>query len=295
MHHLSKPRVAVLSLAVAGALLGFGSAHAIPAIGLTSSGQLARFDTATPASATTVGITGLTAGDRLIGIDYRPSNGLLYGISLNSQIYTINEATGAASFVAALSTPFVNSTLSYGFDFNPVADAGTGASLRVISSSGNNYAVNVATGAVTVAQNIGAGFANVAYTPANAGATSLYFINSDTDSLHVATGAFNTPTITSVGLLGMDVLKVGGFDISAGSGAVTGYAALNSDDGTSLTTGLYIINLATGALTLQGTYNGTLTGLTVAAIPEPGTYLMMALGLVAVGVAKTRRLRASRD
>jgi hypothetical protein len=268
--------------------LGAASASAIPLVGLTSANQIARFDSASPGASTAVNVTGLAAGDRLVGIDYRPSNNQMYGISLSNQLYTINEFTGAASFVAALSSPIINNTLAYGIDFNPVADAAGAASLRLVSSSGNNYAINASTGAVTVAQNIASGFANVAYSAATAGATSLYYINSSTDSLHVATAAFNTPTINAVGPLGMDVLRVGGFDIGGGMG----FAALNSDDGPSLMTGIYAVNLSTGALTMQGSFNGTLSGLTVSAVPEPGTYAMLLAGLVAVGgIARRRRVR----
>ncbi|HLL18477.1 MAG TPA: DUF4394 domain-containing protein, partial [Rubrivivax sp.] len=130
--------------------LGAASASAIPLVGLTSANQIARFDSASPMSSTAVSVSGLAAGDRLIGIDSRPSNGQIYGISLSNQIYTVNEFTGAASFVAALSSPIINTTLSYGIDFNPVADASGAASLRLVSSSGNNYAINANTGAVTV-------------------------------------------------------------------------------------------------------------------------------------------------
>ncbi|HZF81284.1 MAG TPA: DUF4394 domain-containing protein [Rubrivivax sp.] len=270
--------------------LAFGAANAsaIPLVGLTSANQIARFDSASPAASTAVSITGLAAGDRLVGIDYRPSNNQMYGISLSNQLYTINEFTGAASFVAARSSPIINNTLAYGIDFNPVADAAGAASLRLVSSSGNNYAINASTGAVTLAQDIASGFANVAYSAASGGATSLYYINSSTDSLHVATTAFNAPTISFVGPLGRDVLRVGGFDIGGGMG----FAALNSDDGPSLMTGIYAVNLSTGALTMQGSYNGTLSGLTVSAVPEPGTYAMLLAGLAAVGgIARRRRVR----
>ncbi|MGS0759305.1 DUF4394 domain-containing protein, partial [Roseateles sp. GG27B] len=72
------------------------------------------------------------------------------------------------------------------------------------------------------------------------------------------TTAFNAPTITTIGPLGIDVLKANGFDI-AGNGQA--YAALNEDAGSSLTTGIYGINLTTGQASLLGTYNGTLSGL----------------------------------
>jgi hypothetical protein len=67
---------------------------------------------------------------------------------------------------------------------------------------------------------------------------------------------------------------------------------LNVDAGTSLTTGIYGINLGTGQASLIGTFNGTLSGLTVSAVPEPGSYALMLAGLAGV-VALVRRRRAA--
>lgn len=91
--------------------LAAATAQAVPLVGLTSSHQLARFDTANIAGATTVSITGLNAGDRFVG---------------NRQ-----------------------PTLGYGIDFNPVADFSGAASLRFVSSAGGHFAINASTGAVT--------------------------------------------------------------------------------------------------------------------------------------------------
>jgi hypothetical protein len=193
-----------------------------------------------------------------------------------------------------LATPVVQANLAYGLDFNPVADFNGAASLRLVSSAGGNYAVNASTGAVgNTASNIGGGFTGVAYTnsmplPAMAPpGTALYYINSSSDMLMMAPASFNSPVITAVGALGVDVLKANGFDIANGMG----YAALNVDDGSSLATGIYRIDLGTGAATLLGTYNGTLSGLTVSPVPEPQSLALMLAGIGVLGLVARRRTR----
>jgi hypothetical protein len=280
-------------LAAAAWLALAASAQAVPLIGLTSANELAMFDSMSPGMASRVAITGLASGERLVGIDLRPGNGLVYGISTASKLYTLNPTTGAASLVATLSSPVIDGTKGWGLDFNPVADFSGATSFRVVSSSGNNYAVNANTGVVgNLAGMIAPGFTHVAYSnsrpfpSAAPPSTTLYYINASTDTLSSAPGSFNSPTITTIGSLGVDVLRGGGFEI-LGNGMA--FAALNVDDG-SLGTGLYSIDLATGAASFIGTFNGTLTGLT-AAIPEPGTWAMLMLGLAGVAAVAQRRRR----
>lgn len=276
--------------------LGLASAaQAVPLVGLTSANEIALFDSASPGAATRLAITGLAAGDRLVGIDLRPGNNMVYGVSLSNALYTLDVNTGAASFVAALSAPVISASLGYGIDFNPVADFSGATSLRLVSSAGDNFAVNANTGVVGNAANkITGGYTAVAYansTPlpnAAPPSTQLYYIDSATDTLAMAPGAFNTPTITTIGPLGIDVLRANGFELLANGQA---FAALNVDAGTSLVTGLYSINLATGAASLIGEYNGTLSGLTLAPVPEPGSVAMMIAGLGLVGWLARRRTR----
>jgi hypothetical protein len=279
------------ALAVA-AVLACASAQAVTLIGLNSQSQLARIDTMNIAGAMNMDITGLMAGDRLVGIDTRPKDGKIYGVSTMNQIYTVDEMSGVATWVAALSVPVVQANLGYGIDFNPVADFGTAASLRLVSSAGDNFAVNAATGVVGNAANkIATGFTAVGYTnttlmpSATPASTALYYLDTSTDMLAMAPSAFNTPTITMVGSLSVDALRANGFEVLSNGMA---YAALNVDDA-SLTTGIYSINLGTGAATLIGNYNGTLSGLSVSAVPEPGTYVMMGLGLLGLAVLRRRR------
>lgn len=285
-------RLAAAAAATAVLALATGAASAQALVGLTSGNQLTRFDVSSPGAATTVAITGLAAGDRFVGIDLRPSNNTIYGITTSNQIYTLNEFTGAATFVAALSVPLIASNLGWGLDFNPVADFSGAASLRVVSTAGANLAVNVNTGVVAnTASNIGAGYSGAAYTNSSTSgapaSTALYYINSDTNTLNFAPTAFNTPTISTIGSLGVNVIGANGFEILAGGQA---FAALNVENSSSLATGIYGISLTTGAATLLGTYNGTLSGLTVSAVPEPGTYGLLAAGLgLVVLVARRRR------
>jgi Domain of unknown function (DUF4394) len=85
-------------------------------------------------------------GDRIIGIDVRPLDGLIYALSNNSRLYTINPANAAATLVSTVAPTggVGNSSL---VDFNPVVDA-----IRIIGDNDQNFAVvNSATGTLNTA------------------------------------------------------------------------------------------------------------------------------------------------
>ncbi len=285
------------SAAAAVAALVFGApAHAEPVLGLTTTNALFTFDSATPTNASTLStITGLQGvNERILSIDLRPTTGVLYGVSSDDKVYSLT-STGQATFVGGLGAALASDVI--GIDFNPAADLAGMASLRVVSSTGQNIAYNVATGMGTVATPIQPSFAAVAYSNNDlnaATATSLYYIDIATDTLRVATTAFNAPTINPVGSLGFNANGVAGFDIGA-SGAA--FAALtDADTGKS---GLYSINLATGSASFVGAFgiggntaiSPPLLGLTLitAPIPEPSTYALMLAGLLGIGWVARRR------
>ena len=93
-------------------------------------------------------ITGLADGERLIGVDFRPSNGLLYGVGRlgddpmsPGQLYTIDVSSGLATAVGARLVPLNGNT--FGVDFNPVPDL-----LRIVSDLGQNIRIRPLDGTV---------------------------------------------------------------------------------------------------------------------------------------------------
>ncbi len=87
--------------------VGLINVKAVPIFGVNNKNQLVRFDSATPSAITTIGIiTGLQPSESILEIDFRPANGLLYGLGSASRLYTINTTTGAATLVGSLTTPY---------------------------------------------------------------------------------------------------------------------------------------------------------------------------------------------
>ena len=146
---LPRPGSIAPTLLFLAASLAASAVQAETAVGLTNTNQLAVFNTAAPGSASAlVPITGLQRNETLLGIDYRPSTGVLYGLGSGSRLYTLQAATGVATFVASLSNadgtaPFTLAGGAYGVDFNPVPDLVMLPSLRVTSTSGENLRINV--------------------------------------------------------------------------------------------------------------------------------------------------------
>ncbi len=87
-------------------------------------------------------LSGLAAGDTLVGIDYRVARGVLYGLSRAGRVYTIAPESGQLTQVGP---PQVLPQLAgerFGFDFNPAVDR-----MRIVSDSGANLRMHPDTGA----------------------------------------------------------------------------------------------------------------------------------------------------
>jgi hypothetical protein len=104
---------------------------------------LRHFNAAAPGTILgTVAITGLQPGEVVLGIDFRPATGQLYGLGSTSRVYVINPVTGAASPVDGAFTPGLTGT-DFGFDFNPTVDR-----IRVVSDNEQNLRLNPDTGGI---------------------------------------------------------------------------------------------------------------------------------------------------
>jgi hypothetical protein len=176
-----------LALLGTAALLAANSAEAATLVGLTGDNKLVRIDSETRRAMPAVRITG--ANGMVVGIDQRPQDGRLYGITSTGQIVTLDPANGRATAVSQLNVPFQPAGHAI-FDFNPVANR-----VRVMGMDGQNLRVNVETGeaatdgtiknapGTTGAPRVTAG----AYTNSMTGATAtmLLTIDTSTNSLNV--------------------------------------------------------------------------------------------------------------
>lgn len=262
-------------------------------IALSSNGtSLLRFAANTPGATTSVAITGITLGESLVGIDFRPTTGQLYALGINpildnGTLYRIDPQLGTATaigtagsiaYVGVDGTTAVDlpdpATVGYGFDFNPTVDR-----IRVTTSSGLNLRMRPDTGApvdgnaspgVNPDGAINGAVTDVdgsAYTNSVAGmtgttVTTLYNLSSATSQLTIQSppnnGTQTSATKLRVGGADLVFTAVNGFDIPSDVRVTTSDMPVTSGFGfAALKVGgirqLYRINLVSGAAENLGT------------------------------------------
>jgi len=255
--------------AVRGQLRGHTAIGVTGTTGTTA--NIVLIDTERPEAATVLR-TFDTQGARVVGVDFRPGTTDAYLLLIVGTVPTSDVDPTPTALVmqlvkstisgetTAIGTPFqMRLATAFGFDFNPMVDR-----IRVISDAGENLRLNqnVAAGATPVVDrlpdtageqrdgDIPPGFAGAAYTNNVPAATStvLYDINYGNDSLAIQATP-NTPTITPVGALGVDLGPNFGFDIAPGA---AGTALVAGQLTGSTSSSLLAINLATGQATTVG-------------------------------------------
>jgi hypothetical protein len=237
---------------------------------LTTRNELLVFASSKPNQTTAViAITGLTPGESVVGIDFRPSDlgangvndvGKLYAVTSESRLYVVNPETGAATSPVSLSIALDGT--AFGVGFNPAADR-----LRIHSNTNQNLRINVETGATILdgALAYTAGDINAtndpdliatAYTNNDANpatGTDLFAIDARQDVLvtfgpATPTTGPNSGKLLTVGALGVDAGMLAGFDISNATGVAYAVIGTSASDKSTL----YTIDLASGTANKLG-------------------------------------------
>jgi sugar lactone lactonase YvrE len=242
-------------------------------VALTTSNKLLSFNSAMPGVITrSVQITGLL--DNLVGIDFRPATGQLFGVS-NSRLYSINRFTGAATVVTTFAT---RASVNFGIDFNPVPDA-----VRIVGDNTENLRVPLATLTLAIDTPVTFAAGDVTTNPpfivgsaydrnvSGAGAptqlTTLYNIDSRNGTAPArlvlqggidgaVAGGPNAGMLTTVGtgtFLNVTTTSEVGFDIS---GTTNSAFASMTPTAPGNVSNLYTINVGTGTSTLIGAIGG---------------------------------------
>ncbi len=235
---------------------------------LTNANGLVTVDSQNPGVALDfVGVTGLGAGETLVGADVRPANGALTAVSSASRLYSVNVATGATTAIGTGPfTPALQGTL-FSLNFNPTVDR-----IRLVSEARQDLRLVPDTGVVVLTNGapdgnetyaatdvnaaISPAVTGVAYTASgpNATVTQLYAIESAAGVLALQNPP-NSGTLNTVGPLGVGAnVQARGFDIS--NATERGYVNFVINNVPTL----YSVNLATGASTRLGplpTFFGT--------------------------------------
>ena len=235
--------------------------------GLTADQHLIRFREDRARSNKDLGpITNLSNDVTLVGIDFRPANGVLYAVGNAGGIYTLDLETAEATFRSQITlngAPLTLTGTSFGVDFNPTVDR-----LRLVGDDGQNLRINVDTGAAIVdgglnfpgtppAPNTPAlGVTGVGYTNNDADAgtgTTLFDIDSQNDQVVIQLPP-NAGALTLTGKLGVDTAADLGFDVfseieDGSTESVRAFATLTTD-----ASRLYEIDLLTGKVDQRGRF-----------------------------------------
>ena len=196
-------KISMTTITVAAALFAAPAlVSAATIVGLTTGNRLVSFDSASPGVILAdVAISGLALNHSLIGIDFRPADGVLVGVSRSSasddaQVYTINTFTGGATAIGLLFA--LPGSSGFGVDFNPVPGA-----LRLVTDAEANRRITMGgAGVVNTDASLnpvptaGLQISGAAYSnnvPGGVGGnTTLYVVDSTSGNLY-SQGSVNFP------------------------------------------------------------------------------------------------------
>jgi hypothetical protein len=243
--------LALLGMVAASATIAT-SAQAGSIIGLVEGKWIAIID---PATRKVTAKGDVKGAPKLVGIDVRPADGMLYGLTSEGAIVTIDVKSLQATPKSKLSET-LKSGVMVTVDFNPVADR-----LRVMGSDSTSLRVNVDDGKATVdgSHKFKEGDANAGKTPKiiagaysnsvkGTQATALYNVDATTGSL-VLQAPPNDGTLNTIGSLGIKLNGNVAFNIVA--------ASPDKNEGwLSMGGALYSVDLKTGKASMVGKIDG---------------------------------------
>jgi Domain of unknown function (DUF4394) len=245
-----KPITLAAALLATTALAGAARAQNVAA--LVGDDAIAIVDLGAKKATKTMKVSG--ASGKLVGIDVRPADGMLYGVTSDGAIWTIDPVSGKAMQKSKLDMP-LPAAAPITVDFNPAADR-----LRVIGADGTNLRINVDDGKTTKDGDLK--FAETgmhkgetpkvvagAYSNSFKGAkeTALYDIDATIGGL-VKQAPPNDGVLNAIGKLGVKADSYA-FDIASdGNGGNTGWLMAGS--------ALYKVDLASGKATEHGKIAG---------------------------------------
>jgi hypothetical protein len=257
-------RTITLAAALLASTAIAGSAQAQSVAALVGDDTLAIVDVAAKKVTKTMKVEGASA--KLVGIDVRPADGMLYGVTADGTIWTIDAGSGKATQKSKLDTAVPQGMVTV--DFNPAADR-----LRIIGSDGTNLRVNVDDGKATKDGSLKFADGDMhkgetpkivagAYTNAMKGAkeTTLYDIDATIGGL-IKQAPPNDGVLNAVGKLGIKAESYA-FDIATdASGGNEGWLMAGDT--------LYRVDLASGKATEHGKIAGaTGTVRDIAVLPK---------------------------
>ncbi len=276
------------------------------AVALLSGNRLAGFNARYPGGMETAyEIAGITPGDQLVAVDYRPRTGVLHAVGVNTtdetvSVYVLNYSYGYGGRISVPGqfqtgggtvVPFADG--KWDIDVHPYNDR-----IRIINDAAQNFRLEAIVGnAVDDNNGTGASVANIntdgpvngatiqgaAYSN-NSGiatVTTLYTVSTITDSLYIqeqSGGAQILPVALSRGLD-----DVSGFDIRTGSNTAVNNTPVSSGAGLAVAkltgeTGQHLvsIDLVSGAVTTVGTFPVTdiVSMAAVSGAPRPVVVLL---------------------
>jgi len=217
------------------------------AYGLTENNELVTFNANNPSTfSSKTTITGITTGEKLVSIDFRPATGELYALSNASKLYIINTLSATSRMVSTTAlSPAISGTIA-SIDFNPTVDR-----IRLVTNTGQNLRLNPETGTVAATDgNIAttSSITGIAYTNSKSGATAttLYDLDMTSGKLFKQDPP-NNGTLVEVGSLGITFTDQAAFDINPDNSIAL--IAVTKDSKNNL----YTVDLTNGKTTNIGT------------------------------------------